>query len=616
MIPMKGGYRMKHMMRRAHVFFIFVLILAAFGRLACAEEYRVRELSFSGTHDIKAGALKKVMETLTPSRLAWIPFVQLPPFDRNMFEDDMKAVKNYYESRGYYHTQVHPSVTMNESKKTARILIHVDEGSPTRVKGITIDAGSVPLPAGTLKAVILTKDEEFLVDKYTTSKRDLENFLMNNGYGNATVSGKVVVNKKTYTADITFIVTPGVRQQFTTVFLSGNETVRDNDILRELAFKQGDMFSQARITETQRQIFRTNLFSSVIVEPEKSEEDNDVPVSIEVEEREKHSTMLGLGYGSEDRFRVNAEWTKRYLFNSVRTLNVSFRYSSLLLSGVVNLTQPYFIDRFSSLGVNTGYQRDYLPSYSNEQVSSKVRVGRVLTDTLETYIAYNLELNRPVSVSDSLLQQLLETRTGDYYFISGLMFGIQYDTVRNKLAPTGGATCSLYIEPATFLLGSKLDYLRGIAEARVFQQLVPKYIGALRCRAGFITPSRFTRDIPVFKRFFSGGSNTVRGYSFQSLGPVDSAGSAIGGHYIFEGNIEIRYPVYKDLGGVVFMDGGNVFMNKIDYSNFDLKYGAGIGLRYSTIVGPLRVDLAFPLDPFPELAVSRYAIYFSLGNAF
>ncbi len=608
---------MKNTVRAALVFFIFALAMAGAARLCSAAEYRVRKLAFSGAHDILPSALKKTMDTRAPSWYSRLPFVKLPAFDQGVFDNDIDSIRNYYQSHGYYHASVKPDIRIDGKKRAVDISIHVDEGSPVSVRDIAVQVRDGSVPEDELyRLLALRKGIVLRIDDYNASRIRLENHLVNSGYANAAVSGKIVVHKKDHAADVTFIAAPGSRQRFGTVFISGNETVRDRDILREVAFKEGGIFSQALVNETQRRIFRTNLFSSVMVEAEINEDGDIVPVSVDLEERGKHSALLGLGYGNEDRFRVNAQWTKRYLFNSLRTLDLSFRYSSLILTGAADLKQPHFIDPHSDLLIHASYERDYLPSYSNERIVAQMRVGRALSDTVETYIGYNQELNRPVSVSESLLRQLLETNPGDYYFISGIQLGIQYDTVRDKLSPKSGTTCSIFVEPATFLLGSKLDYLRSVAEARFFRQLFPRYIGALRARAGFIEPSRFTRDIPVFKRFFSGGGSTVRGYSYQSLGPVDASGTAIGGHYLFEGNAEIRYPVYKELSGVVFLDGGNVFQNKIDLKDFDLKYGTGAGLRYNTIVGPLRVDLAFPLDPGPTLAISRYAIYFSLGNAF
>jgi outer membrane protein insertion porin family/translocation and assembly module TamA len=596
---------------------VALMLACACAAPVIAEQTYLRRVRFTGQHVLGAGEIRKVMSTKFPSRFSFLPFVPLPPFDRAVLDEDMGRIVNLYQSYGYYHARARYRLA-EEGRRRVTAAVVLSEGRPTRIGTVRIDIVSneeASVRKGLEAAVMLRRGAIFRIELYDRTKELMDRYLANNGYGNASLGGRIIIDQQNYLADIVFTVRSGPIQSFGPVTLTGNTYVRGQDILRELSFAKGARFSRDVLTVSQRNIYRMGLFNSVVLTPS-TEAGRDVPVEIKVDERARRTLGLGLGYGSEDKVRAQATWTRRYLWERPRTLQASLRYSSLLLSGSLDLTQLYFIDRFSSIGVHAGYDREYYVSYSNERIAVQPRLGRTFGRAVEGFVSYNLEVNRPVSVSGEEAQAITATKPGEYYFISGLMTGLRYDTVKNNLNPLAGSMVSLYVEPAANLLGSKIDYLRVIAEGRLFSPLGGGNILATRLRFGNIDPLRMTRNIPIFKRFFSGGSNSVRGYAYQSLGPKDADGTPLGGDYLVEGNLELRYPLIGQFRGVVFLDGGNVYADRSEFRLDNLKYGTGIGVRYLTIVGPVRLDIAFPLDPFPELDFGRFTFYLSLGNAF
>jgi outer membrane protein insertion porin family/translocation and assembly module TamA len=424
------------------------------------------------------------------------------------------------------------------------------------------------------------------------------------------------VDKQLHEAYVTFVADPGPFRRFDGVSVSGLLEVREPDILRELAFSGGMPYSVSRVDQSQRNVYRLGLFRSVAIVPLPAGPGGEVPLEIRVEEEKKHSVRLGVGYGSEDHLRLQAIWSRRYLFRRPSILNISARYSSLLWSGALEYNQPYFVNRFTTLGVRAGYDREYSVSFVNERISSQVRAGRILGRSFEGFAAYNLEVNRPLDISASMVSDIEATTPGQFYFISGLLLGIKGNTTGNTLNPSEGYAYSLLLEPATHLLGSGVDYLKGYGEVRAYYPVAQPVVAAVRAGAGFIRSSRFTTTIPIFKRFFLGGSNSVRGYPYQGIGPLDAQGNPTGGEYMAIANLEFRFPLYRKLNGVVFVDGGNVYRGSFDFRFSNLRYATGMGLRYNTIIGPVRLDIAFPVEPPEPLDVRRYSVYISLGNAF
>lgn len=139
-----------------------------------------------------------------------------------------------------------------------------------------------------------------------------------------------------------------------------------------------------------------------------------------------------------------------------------------------------------------------------------------------------------------------------------------------------------------------------------------------RVKGGLIEPMQSTHQIPIYRRFFSGGANSVRGYELNFLGPRNSANDPIGGEAVLEASLELRFPlpIYENLGGVVFMDAGNVFFKIHDMDLGQLKYSPGFGLRYLSPIGPVGVDIAFPTNRINYQQDSRYQIHFTVGYAF
>ncbi|MGH2900325.1 MAG: autotransporter assembly complex protein TamA, partial [Solirubrobacteraceae bacterium] len=171
------------------------------------------------------------------------------------------------------------------------------------------------------------------------------------------------------------------------------------------------------------------------------------------------------------------------------------------------------------------------------------------------------------------------------------------------------------VEPATSLLGSDVSYVKWKADARAFQTLAG-IVFAGRVMLGTIDPigESSSADLPVTKLFFAGGSGTVRGYAYQHLGPTDAEGNPLGGTSLLLGSGEMRFPIYQALSGVVFVDAGQISVEPWTWKPGELLYAAGPGLRYGTPLGPVRLDVGFPINPPKD--TPSVQVWLSIGHAF
>ena len=563
---------------------------------------------------MKLRDIKMTMDTNMPGRL---PFSKKPVLDESLLSKDMENIQTYYQANGYFDAAA-SYVVVRGQRSGARVIITVTEGLPSRVENVSIEtaAPNDNLTAALGELVTLKRGARFQYEFYQTSKNAMQKYLADNGYGSGEVAGTIYVNKGGRTVRVVFRVSEGLLQRFGPVTVSRNTTVREIHIANEMDFSSDEVFSSAKVDQSRVNVYNLNLFRSVSVVPAISSSSAVVPVRVDVIEGDKRQIKLGIGYAPEEKFRASAQWSRYYLWGRPRTLTIGASYSSIEEHVTGKILQPYFINRKNSVSVTGAQDREKYTSYTNEKISSQFQVTRSFRPGFSAFAAYNLEVNRPVNLNDSLAEEILAATAGSSYFISGIISGLNYAFVDNPAYPSHGFTTSLYLEPATATLGSKVDYLKGVMEAHLYGLLYRDIVIAMRCKAGFIRPYRFTTSIPIFKRFFSGGSYSVRGYGFQQLGPRDPDGTPLGGQYIFEDSLEIRYPIYNKFKGVVFVDAGDVYASSFALNARTLNYGIGVGIRYVTPVGPLGIDLAFPAPQMAYIDYGSFSVYVTIGQGF
>jgi outer membrane protein assembly factor BamA len=229
---------------------------------------------------------------------------------------------------------------------------------------------------------------------------------------------------------------------------------------------------------------------------------------------------------------------------------------------------------------------------------------------------YNLEVNRIEDLYITDPEEIERIAVDSNYLISSMDSEVVRDTTDSDLYPTKGSLVSVSIELASNIFGSEIDFFKPALELVRYQPITDNILLAGRIGFQTIQEVEDTEDIPIFKRLFLGGSNTVRGYGYQKLGPMDENGKPLGGLTSVNANLELRYPIYNKISGVVFLDMGLLDEESFRQDLSDMRYGCGAGIRYNTIIGPVRVDLGYKLNPPREEIEDRWMIHFSIGQAF
>jgi translocation and assembly module TamA len=534
---------------------------------------------------IEGDALKNVRETLDlPAGL-----VREGTVDRRWLERFAKQAeektRTALEPFGYYHA--HVAVTVEPSGERYRLRVEVAPGEPVRLAEVTVAVvgpGNEEKPLHRQVAMFpLKKGDVLLHQKYEAAKAAFKSSALDLGYLDAEFSRhEIRIEKTATTATIELVLDTGRKYYFGATSIQGAPDYPESFLRRHLTYASGDVFSYPGLGETQRNFNNSERFKEVIITPEKQDvEAYKVPVTVQLQPGPRISLRPGIGYGTD----TGARFTVRY-----RDLNM-FHLGHELYS------QLFFAERLQGLVV--GY---ILPSPKGVGHSTTLQLNLQHEET-KTYssriLALELARNRSFGTgklgSAYVRAQYEDYTVGVQNSTSRLLLpGLRYseDRFDNPLRPHRGFRYALDLRGTHQMLGSDTKLVQILGGGSHLLPLPWRLSLHTRAKAGATLLSDPLSDIPPSLRFFAGGDQSVRGYSYKSLGPRDASGNVVGGKQLLTGSMELERALFKDWGVSVFYDAGNSFTT---FSAVKLFQGTGVGLHYYTSVGALNLSVARPL---------------------
>jgi outer membrane translocation and assembly module TamA len=434
--------------------------------------------------------------------------------------------------------------------------------------------------------------------------------------------GVVRLDEKNNTAKIALKVNPGPLCYFGPINIKDEEKLETPGaaIREKVTFKSGQIFNLGELFNTQRKLYATDLYRSVVLTPEAvPPQETSLPVVIEIEEKQKRSLKLGLGYGDEEQVRARVGLRYRNFGGGGRLLDLDAHYSALgYLFSELFSNPVVFGTKFDFVNQSGARRRD-LPGFTDEAYFTQSRLERDIPYNFRFYFGHGLEFARPFDIPVATLILLQGTQPEQLYRASYALMGLRQDTVDNPANPHHGGYIDWANQIAPTFLGSGLQFAQTVLDVRRFHAIAESdFVLAGRVRFGLIQPIQSTQQIPISRLFFAGGANSVRGYGLDLLGPRNVNGDPTGGEAVMEFSVEGRFPlpIYKNIGGVVFMDAGNVYtkIHNLDFGQ--LKYSPGFGIRYLSPVGAVGLDFAFPTNRINYVTDKWFQIHFSVGYGF
>jgi outer membrane protein insertion porin family/translocation and assembly module TamA len=603
----------------------------------CREEgdITIASLDFNGVEQVDKGALTAALQTRRGSRLPW---GRKRFFDRSIFETDLKRVEAFYRDRGFPDARITSfDVQLNDTQDKVDIVVNIAEGEPVVVSAIEL-VGFDVLSQGDrdmlLETLPLQVDRPFDRQLTVAARERVLNNVRDEGYPYATVS---VHDEESGARSrrVVFEAVPGTLAHFGEIEINGQVSVSENVIRRQLTFAPGGVFTRREMRESQRKLYGLELFEFVNIESLESmaTQTPAVPVRVTVAEGKHRKVNLGVGYGTEEQARARIRWDHVNFFGGARQAGAEAKWSSLDRGVRLNYREPFFIRSHFSLNFEGQAWKAREPVYTLDSLGGRMTVRHQANSQNFWSASLINEYQRSVvsadalldfTVRDDLIALGLDPRDGEHIgTLSAVAFDIGRNTTTNVLDARSGYVLNGHVEQAGRWLRGSFDYWSVSGEGRHYLPVGDSLVIANRIRLGTIDGlGSLERSVPFYRRYFLGGSSSLRGWGRFEVSPLSGFGLPIGGHTMIEGASEVRFPVAGKLSAAVFADYGNVWAGSWDFNPGDLRYAVGPGLRYLTPIGPARVDLGYQVNPIENLRVNgepegrRWRVHFSIGQAF
>lgn len=522
-------------------------------------------------------------------------------------ESDMERLRAVLRSEGFYAGDVDSEIDIEESPVEIRIEVTTGplftltsykisyQGTPPPEdvrRDIAEAGGRLGAPA---EAKTLGDEEKRLVVR-----------LRNRGYPFARIAEKTyLVDHADESMAAEILLDAGPRADFGALSIEGLEDVRADHAERVANWVPGEGYDPRRIERLRQDLSRSGLFDSVLVEAgEEVGPDGRLPVTVTVIERPHRSIGGGVAYSSADGFSVSAFWEHRNLFERGERLRLDSDFSLTRQEATAAFSKPYFLQHNQSLLLNASVVRQKDEAFDELSTTLFGGLERTYGDHWSLSAGSSLELIR-----------ITEDGVTRDYGLVGFPVTLGYDSRDDALEPTQGFTLSATTTPYFGVSGDAEKFWINEIKGSAYLSLDAEdsFVLAARARVGSILGSNRS-ELPANKRFYSGGGGSVRGFEFRSLGPLDDSDDPIGGRSVVEGGLELRVRLTEDIGIVPFVEGGQVSTSS--YPDFKEKvlWAAGLGVRYYTAIGPVRLDVAFPINGRP--VDDTFQFYVSIGQAF
>gem|GEM_PF-257233 len=421
-------------------------------------------------------------------------------------------------------------------------------------------------------------------------------------------------------ADIVFQVAEGRQFRFGKTIVAGNHRTLDEIIRREFGVSEGEYFDYRKVLEGKRALHKMRIFSSVDVESAReSASPNSQDMVVRVTEAPFGSVDFGAGYGDYDHARGFVEIGHRNLGGLNRRLSLRGEASSVERRWILRYEDPWLLTSYK-LPFRAALIRENMRKldaatreirYESDRSTFIAGIDRDFSEAVKGSLEYEYSYVDTFNVRSG---EILSRDDVGTLGISSISPSLVHDTRSNPFNPRHGSLNGAVVKIASKALASDTEFIKLTGQSSWYFHLARPVVAAISFKGGFAHGMGRDKELPIVERFFLGGGSSVRGYTRDTLGPKADDGTPTGGNVYALGNAELRVDVWKGLGLVGFIDGGNVWVKTADVKPMGFKYTWGGGIRYNTPVGPFRLDYGQKFAPEP--GESKFEIHFSLGHTF
>ncbi|MBT8433619.1 MAG: outer membrane protein assembly factor BamA [Gammaproteobacteria bacterium] len=550
---------------------------------------------------------------------------------------DLESLKSFYLDRGFIQFEViSQQITISPDRKDISIAISIREGEQYVMSKMEI-GGELVVDAEELRALISFREGEiFSRKKINRVIESMQKRLGEDGYAFAQVRIANEIDEQNKTVQLRFIIVPGKKMRIRYISFIGNEKTKDTVLRREMRQFEGEMYQRSKFDRSKVRLQRLNYLGSVNLSLKKvPDTDDQVDIEVAVTERFSGNLNLGIGYSQNQGAILTLGFAHDNIFGSGNSLEFTFDNSSATERYAFKYRNPYYTPDGVSRGFNfsfteTDASENNTSNYLIDRISLSIDYGIPLSEFNTLWLELGVLQNRLETTSgsadevyDFLIDNseefdestpLSEIDSGEFNTLFGAI-SLGKDTRNRRIFADSGSLNRINLE----IHGGDLEYYKTRYRHQTAFALSDTFTLSLKGRIGYGDGYGDTNDLPIYEKYTAGGVRSVRGYEFNSLGPLDSTGDPFGGNLQVITTAEVLFPVEGwgssetfRLG--VYFDAGNVFTDADSFETDELRQSVGLSAKWFSFIGPIEFSYAFPVND--ESGDDTQEFQFSLGARF
>jgi len=536
---------------------------------------------------------------------------------RRRAQSDEELVERLLRIEGYYDAVVQTRFETDGAERV-HVVIEVQSGPLYKLAAITLpglEKAVPPDPENFRETFGLQTGAIVNSDEITEAIGRLDTAMVENGYAfGKTGEPELEIDHAARLGGLEVPVVPGGRFHYGSIVMAQSDLFDADHVQMIARFAPGDLYQASDVEDLRRALIATGLVSTLSIDPVVADDPDKVDIAVNLTPAPLRTIAGELGYGTGEGARAEISWEHRNFFPPEGLIRFTGVLATQEQSGSIAYRRNNYHRRDNVLNGRTALSVVDRPAFKAQTFSVAANIER------KSSLIYQKRWSWSAGV------ELLASRETDVtgptgatgrntYFIGALPGLVTFDASDDLLDPTRGFRLSARVAPEASLQSGSFFYVRNQFDGSAYFPVSDKIVLAGRTRLGSIVGAGNNRIAPS-RRLYAGGGGSVRGYGYQSIGPRDPNNDPVGGRSLVEFALEARVKTGwfgGNLGIVPFIDGGNVYTSSTpDFSG--MRYGAGIGVRYYSDFGPIRIDVGTPINPQP--GDTRVAVYVSLGQAF
>ncbi|MEW6593421.1 MAG: outer membrane protein assembly factor BamA [Thermodesulfobacteriota bacterium] len=584
----------------------------------------IKEIRIAGNTAFSEKEIKKVMATSEKGLLSWI--TESGRLKRDILDQDRSRIGAFYHNHGYIEAQIGEPEVKREGEWLF-ITFNVSEGDRYRVGTIDLAGDLIEDKNDLLGQVKLGEEKFFSRQVLREDVMRLTDRYAEHGYAFAEVNPRLQKNPDLKRMDVVIDLKKGILVHVNRIVIKGNSRTRDKVIRREMQIKEGGIFDATAMRKSTEKLQRLEYFEEVNINPEPTVQDDLMDVIVDVKEKPTGTFSVGAGYSSVDHLSFMGEVSQNNFMGKGQRVSLAANLSSASTRFNLSFTEPRLDDSKLLFGFDAyNWMREY-DDYTKDSNGGALRFGYPIWEKWHLFWAYGFDDTQLSDLKPTAAQVILDS--ANINTTSYVRLGAVRDTRNRPSDPSKGEVHNIAVKHAGGVLGGDsaftkweastnwyfpwtgVPYLKEINRPW-FNDTVLRLKGAI----GYAVENEEGK-LPVYEKFYLGGLNTVRGFDSSKISPLDPVtGERIGGEKMWYMNAEWIFSIAQEIGlkGVAFFDAGNVYTDSETWDVGDLKKAVGVGFRWLSPMGPLRLEWGYNIDPAP--GEDQGVWDFSIGGGF